>query len=120
MTNYHCSYFTESGPSEKPYCFHISPYKQMLAHYFGYAIDSKGKSLGDKESGLYLVEQELSSYKGLNVEKKTDIINFWEVSLLSQGSTMPLIDCTGEREAFSDTLSNGYGLPSYPRWCCPM
>ena len=120
MTSYRHRYFTEFGPSGKPRRFDVSPRKQTLARRLGYAVNSEGESSGDEESHLCSVEEELSSYEGLNVEKKTDIMKFWEVSLLSRGSTMPLIDYTGEGKAFPDTLSNGYGLPSRPRQCCPV
>jgi hypothetical protein len=84
MTDYRYRYFP--GPKSKSSGTLrrslVSPRKQTLARRLGYSVDSGDESSDDIEPRLCTVEQELSSYEGLNVEKKTDVLNFWEVRSL--------------------------------------
>jgi hypothetical protein len=86
MTDYRHRHFTGSNSSGALRHSLVSPRKQTLARRLGYAIDSEDESSDDEESCLCIMEQELSSYEGLNVEKKTDVLRFWEV-----GSLLPSI-----------------------------
>jgi hypothetical protein len=82
MTDYRHRYSIGSKSPGTPCLSPVSPRKQTLARRLGYAINSEDEPSDDEGSRLRPVEQELSSYEGLNIEHKTDVLRFWKVKSL--------------------------------------